>query len=84
MERRRGEREREIESDTRDRQKEREELDDLKSKIFAEGHSDPSATFKQVRAIHLFVILDDNQYLHCKQLIHLVKLNIMNVNRSKC
>jgi len=47
MERRRGEREREIESDTRDRQKEREELDDLKSKIFAEGHSDPSATFKQ-------------------------------------
>lgn len=48
MERRRGEREREIESDTRDRQKEREELDDLKNKIFAEGHSDPSATFKQV------------------------------------
>jgi len=47
MERRRGEREREIESDTRDRQKEREELDDLKNKIFAEGHSDPSATFKQ-------------------------------------
>merc|ERR1712137_965717 len=47
MERRRAEREREIESDTRDRQKEREELDDLKNKIFAEGHSDPSATFKQ-------------------------------------
>ena len=54
MERRRSEREREIESDTRDRQKEKEELNELKSKIFAEGHSDPSATFKQV---NLFVNL---------------------------
>lgn len=48
MDRRRGERERELESDARDRQKEKEELEELKNKIFAEGHSDPSATFKQV------------------------------------
>lgn len=48
MERRRAERERELESDARDRQKEKEELEELKSKIFSEGHSDPTATFKQV------------------------------------
>ena len=48
MERRRAEREREVESDIRDRQKEKEELDELKNKIFAEGHSDPSATFEKV------------------------------------
>lgn len=49
MERRRTERERETESDTRDRQKEKEELEELKTKIFSEGHSDPTATLKQVR-----------------------------------
>jgi len=48
MERRRTEREREIELDTRDRLKEKEELEELKSKILAEGHSDPSATLQQV------------------------------------
>lgn len=48
MERRRAEREREIESDARDRQKEKEELEELKTKIFSEGHSDPTATLKQV------------------------------------
>ena len=53
MERRRTERERELESDARDRQKEKEELEELKSKIFAEGHSDPSATFKQVGRRHI-------------------------------
>lgn len=49
MERRRTEREREMESDNRDRQKEKEELEELKTKIFSEGHSDPTATLKQVR-----------------------------------
>ena len=48
MERRRSERDREMESDLRDRQKEKEELEELKNKIFAEGHSDPSATFEKV------------------------------------
>lgn len=48
MERRRAEREREIESDTRDRHKEKEELEELKAKIFSEGHSDPTATLRQV------------------------------------
>lgn len=48
MERRRTEREREMESDARDRQKEKEELEELKAKIFSEGHSDPTATLKQV------------------------------------
>ena len=48
MERRRAEREREMESDARDRQKEKEELEELKNKIFSEGHSDPNATLKQV------------------------------------
>lgn len=47
MERRRAEREREVESDVRDRQKEKEELEELRNKIFAEGHSDPSATFEK-------------------------------------
>ena len=49
MERRRAEREREVESDVRDRQKEKEELEELRNKIFAEGHSDPSATFEKVQ-----------------------------------
>lgn len=52
MERRRAERERELESDARDRQKEKEELEELKTKIFSEGHTDPSATYKQVSSAY--------------------------------
>ena len=56
MERRRTERERETESDTRDRTKEKEELEELKTKIFSEGHSDPTATLKQVRKLKVKIL----------------------------
>lgn len=58
MERRRTEREREMESDSRDRQKEKEELEELKAKIFSEGHSDPTATLKQVKFTKRLELID--------------------------
>ncbi|KAK2707802.1 RNA-binding protein 25-like isoform X2 [Artemia franciscana] len=47
LERRRAERLREIEADNRDRQREKEELDELKSKIFAQGYENPDATYQK-------------------------------------
>jgi RNA-binding protein 25 len=52
LQRRLAEREKEIEQDGRDRQREKEELEELKTKIFSEEHDDPSAEFERVSAIH--------------------------------
>ncbi|XP_046400942.1 RNA-binding protein 25-like isoform X1 [Ischnura elegans] len=49
LQRRLAEREKESEQDSRDRQREREELEELKARIFAEGHSDPGAEFERLR-----------------------------------
>lgn len=43
------EREQEKEMDTRDRVKEKEELEELRAKILAEGHDNPDAAFQKVR-----------------------------------
>lgn len=64
MERRRSEREREIESDERDRLKEKEELEELKAKIFAEGHSDPTATLKQVYWLRCGYVFNEFLYIY--------------------
>lgn len=48
LQRRLAERQKEIEADTRDRQKEKDELEELRSKIYAEEHVDPSAEFERV------------------------------------
>ena len=48
-----AEREKEIEQDGRDRQREKEELEELKTKIFSEEHDDPGAEFERVSAINL-------------------------------
>lgn len=42
------EREQEKEMDTRDRVKEKEELEELRAKILAEGHDNPDAAFQKV------------------------------------
>jgi len=48
LQKRLAEREKEIEQDGRDRQREKEELEELKTKIFSEEHEDPSAEFERV------------------------------------
>jgi len=48
LQKRLAEREKEIEQDGRDRQREKEELEELKTKIFSEEHDDPSAEFERV------------------------------------
>jgi RNA-binding protein 25 len=53
LQRRLAEREKEIEQDGRDRQREKEELEELKNKIFSEEHDDPSAEFERVSTSHL-------------------------------
>jgi RNA-binding protein 25 len=52
LQRRLAEREKEIEQDGRDRQREKEELEELKTKIFSEEHDDPSAEFERVSVVH--------------------------------
>lgn len=42
------EREQEKEMDTRDRVKEKEELEELRNKILSEGHDNPDAAFQKV------------------------------------
>ena len=54
-------REHEMESDARDRAKEKEELDELRTKILAEGHEDPEGAFEIVSAIFLGNFFHDRQ-----------------------
>lgn len=49
FQRRLMEREQEKEMDTRDRVKEKEELEELRNKILSEGHDNPDAAFQKVR-----------------------------------
>lgn len=49
-------REHEIELDNKDRVKEKEELEELKSKILAEGHDNPEAAYEEVTIIFYSVI----------------------------
>lgn len=46
--RRMKEREKEIEEDMLDRQREKEELDELRKKLVEEGHPDPEAEVERV------------------------------------
>lgn len=55
MQRRTAERTREREADEKDRIKEQEELDELKSKIFSGTFEDPTQEFERVIFIHLLV-----------------------------
>ena len=47
-----AERKIEAEVDHKDRQKEKEELEELKARILAEGHQDPNAEFERVSLYH--------------------------------
>lgn len=38
--------------DNRDRLKEKEEIEELKNRIFAGEHADPNAEFERVRIVH--------------------------------
>lgn len=51
LQRRLAERLKEAESDTRDREKEKDELEELKSKIFSSAYEDPTAEFEKVKII---------------------------------
>jgi len=50
------EREKEIEADARDRQKEKDELEELRNKIYSEEHSDPNAEFERVCATKIGIL----------------------------
>jgi RNA-binding protein 25 len=52
LQRRLAERVKEAELDTRDRQKEKEEIEELKNRIFSGEHEDPSAEFERVRVLY--------------------------------
>lgn len=45
------EREHEKEMDTKDRVKEKEELEELKAKILSEGHENPEEAYEQVGSV---------------------------------
>lgn len=49
LQKRLAERVKEAETDTRDRQKEKEEIEELKNKIYSAGHEDPITLFEKVR-----------------------------------
>lgn len=49
LSRRLKERDREIESDNRDRQKEKDEIDELRRRLTDEGHPDPLAEVRRVK-----------------------------------
>lgn len=51
MEKRLAERMKEVESDNRDRIKENEEIEELKTKIFSGEYDDPNAEFERVRQV---------------------------------
>lgn len=38
----------EAEADNRDRQKEKEEIDEIRAKVYSAGHEDPGAEFERV------------------------------------
>lgn len=50
LQRRVAERLKEAESDTKDRQKEKEEMEELRRRIFAEEHEDPNEAFEKVHS----------------------------------
>lgn len=54
--RRLEEREKEMEIDAKDRQKEKEELAELKAKIFAGNSDDPNAEFAKVRCFFIIIL----------------------------
>ena len=51
LQRRLTAREREADEDARDQQREKEELEELRQRIQAEGHTDPSAEYERVREL---------------------------------
>ena len=51
MERRLRDRQKEKEADARDRQKEKEELEEIKRKLFEEGHPDPETEIAKVGTV---------------------------------
>jgi len=57
LQRRLNEREKEMEADERDRQKEREELEDIRKKLLEDGHPDPEAEMERVNYANLFIII---------------------------
>lgn len=56
LQKRLAERVKEAEADTRDRNKEKEELDELKNKIFSSEHEDPASEFERVRFLYRFFL----------------------------
>lgn len=63
MQRRLAERVKEAESDERDRAKEKEEIEELKAKIFSGEYDDPSAEFEKVVIIFIHTDSCFNRYL---------------------
>lgn len=62
MQRRLAERVREADLDSKDRNKEQEELDELKNKIFAGEYDNPTAEFEKVG--RLFCSINQFSYQH--------------------
>lgn len=57
MQRRLADRVKEAEIDSRDRQKEKEEIEELKNRIFSGEHEDPNAEFERVIIINYLIII---------------------------
>lgn len=58
LQKRLAERVKEAEADSRDRQKEKEEIEELKNKIFSGEHEDPSAEFEKVYSYFTYLNFD--------------------------
>jgi len=51
-----------METDERDRQKEREELEDIRKKLLEDGHPDPEAEMERVRCITCVILFISDYY----------------------
>lgn len=76
----------EAESDTRDRLKEKEEIEELKNKIFSGEFDDPNAEFERVMNLdmNLFPRMHQNEtkYIYANYFFRLRKNAKSNINLS--